>query len=171
MTVAMAIALAACAPMEAPVATKPAGTPRPDTNATPAVRPGPTSLAVAPATAARDDQATGPILVMSRSGGLAGVNERWEVYTDGRVVAATGAVRRVPAESVAALLRELDAQGFFTIERPGGLPQPCPDCFTYEIVVYRDGKPSKVVVIPEAPETSESARRIVETLNRFLSTS
>ena len=91
-----------------------------------------------------------PVIVYSRSGGIAGIRQRYEIYADGRIVVDDkGRVseRRADAEQVQATLDKLETLGFFSL--PAGLPGPGTgaDRITSELSITRDGKAYTVTMI------------------------
>lgn len=63
-------------------------------------------------TAANPEVPEGAALLFARSGGIAGLNERWVVYGDGRIVDVNGAETKVDPAAVTAVLQIIQASGF-----------------------------------------------------------
>lgn len=75
----------------------------------------------------------GAVIIYRRSGGIAGLDEQWEIFDDGRIVAKSGEIAQTTPEEISGLLTELARLGFFDLQ-----PQPLPldlccDRFTYEL--------------------------------------
>jgi len=91
-------------------------------------------------TSAESLAAEGIVLVYERSGGLAGVSERWVIYGDGRVVTGDGRESRVTPKEVAEVASEARELGFFDMADKYMPKDPCCDRFTYTITIQgRDG--------------------------------
>jgi hypothetical protein len=91
-----------------------------------------------------DEKLGQAVIVFEKSGGFAGVTEKWTVYRDGRVVSVEGREHQVAVEEISTLLMEIENMGFFEIDGPDQWLSDCRDCFTYQITVSIDGR-TKVV--------------------------
>jgi hypothetical protein len=92
------------------------------------------------ATSAEFPAAEGIVLVYERSGGLAGVSERWAIYGDGRVVTGDGRESHVAPEEIAEVASKAKELGFFDMANKYVPKDPCCDRFTYTITIQgRDG--------------------------------
>ena len=88
---------------------------------------------------ADDGVAAGAVIVYERSGGNDCVDDVWSIYPDGRIAGVSGskqASATVTAEEVSAMLKDIDAQGFFKLVSTKHTA--CRECFTYHITV-KDG--------------------------------
>jgi len=87
------------------------------------------------------EQRDAALVSLERSGGFAGVQEKYEIYEDGRIINSRGTTIRVPAARVESILRRiaaLDLPDSCRIQIPTGL---CSDCFYYRITMRsRTGK-------------------------------
>jgi hypothetical protein len=88
--------------------------------------------------------ANGPVVVYVRTGGIAGISERWEIFPDGRVVNQDGTEFQIDAEQVTKLVASFEQAGFFEMQPPGGPRGNCADCFTYEVAVRSGEKTNQV---------------------------
>lgn len=146
--------LAACTPAGGTVPT-PAPTAKPTASAvaqaTPAASPTtrPTAVVTSPAD---------PVIVYERSGGIAGVREKWTVYPDGRVVTQAGRERRLAPEAVEALVAELERAGVFRLDNEYGVGGSCRDCFTATLTVRRDDMLKQVTAVLEDQATPAEVR-------------
>jgi hypothetical protein len=101
--------------------------------------------------------ATEVVIVYTRSGGLAGAQETYEIHTDGRIVHTDdGNVNelQVTAEQVEALLAELDDLGFFeaATSKPSGPSNLGADRTTSTLTVHRGEKPLSMTMVDGAPD-------------------
>ena len=75
------------------------------------------------------------VLVFRRGGGIAGVDESWTMYGDGRVVDASGTETNVDDAAVAALVEQARSAGFFEQQLSPPKMSSCRDCFTYQLTI------------------------------------
>ena len=121
------------------------------------------------AVSAESPAAEGIALVYARSGGLAGVSERWVIYDDGRVVTGDGQEAYVMAKAVTQFVRDAEKLGFFEMASRYMSKNTCCDRFTYEIMIRSADRTNTVVTLdatPNAPQALwdilSSARQLVE---------
>ncbi|MFM8321755.1 MAG: hypothetical protein ACKOC5_12650 [Chloroflexota bacterium] len=79
----------------------------------------------------------GAVILFQRSGGIAGVDEAWTVYADGRVIDRSGKATQADPASIAAMVGVVRSAGFFQMQTQYG-DSPSPDAYTY-ILTVRDG--------------------------------
>jgi hypothetical protein len=108
------------------------------------------------------DKLGGAAIVYERSGALAGISERWTIYTDGRIVSDQGQEYSVPPERVSSLLSEIESLGFFEMSDTSGRFSPCRDCFTYRITVSNHGRVRAVMAVDAATDTPAEFWQILE---------
>jgi hypothetical protein len=110
----------------------------------------------------------GPVILYSRTGGIAGVSQSWELYPDGRIVNQEGEEYRVDPEQVMGLVAAFEQAGFFDMKNAAGPGGTCADCFTYDVAV-RSGEVANQVRFTDV-DTSYSAEfmQTVQELNVFL---
>jgi hypothetical protein len=86
--------------------------------------------------AANRDREGAPAICFERTGGFAGVSERFSIYADGRVVNEKGREQKIPPETVERFRHRFEA-----LRSPKG-NQPrrsqCRDCYQYRITVSVD---------------------------------
>ena len=88
-----------------------------------------------------------------RTGGLAGVDEVWTIYGDGRVVYSgrgTGQSKQLSADEMAALTVTLRAN-FAALDESYNPKNTCCDRFVYEITITLDGQTKAVHTVDGAP--------------------
>jgi hypothetical protein len=110
----------------------------------------------------------GAALSFHRSGGFAGVDETWLVYTDGRVVSPDGSERRVEAGQVSGLLADLTAAGFFKLD-PAYKPQNlCCDRFTYELIARSGELANRMSAVEGVEDTPPALLSSIQLVEAFL---
>jgi len=150
------LALTACA---AP-ASSPRGEGEPDAE-TPVVAP-----------AEGDSQPSGKlgpaVIIYERSGGLAGVSERWSIYPDGRIMAGDGREWQVKPEQVKQLISDIEASGFFDLSGQYMPRNPCCDRFTYSLVVRSDDKVNSVTTMDATPDVPANLGEVLGAVRSFI---
>lgn len=115
------------------------------------------------------------VINYQKSGGFAGVDERWLIYDDGHVEGhdlATGDRGRawtaeVGARAVADLLKLIKKEGFFSFKERYFPQNLCCDRFTYRITVFNEGK-EKSVTVMDGADAPEGLWRIIGELNKLV---
>ncbi len=126
------------------------------------------AAATATPAASGKGQAAGPVLVVRRTGGLAGVSEEWTIYEDGRVTLPKGSQQQAGVEQVSQLLAQITASGFFGLGDLMSGPSKCRDCFNYELTVTKDGQTKTVKVQPESADVPKELLKAIESIDAFL---
>ncbi len=147
----IAFTLVACAPVTQPP---------------PIVTPGPSPL-TSPLAAPQITSIT-----YHRSGGIAGTDDTWKISADGKV-SHQGQTAGTPAQLTSAQMADLVAAiraANFTSLADSYMPDNvCCDRFQYEITVVLDGQSKTVRTIDASPNAPVELNRLVETLNRLVS--
>ncbi len=106
---------------------------------------------LSPGGADRPDEGlpAGAVLVLQRSGGIAGLSERWVVYADGRLENSSGRQWQAAPQEVARLVADVERLGFFELDSRYVPLNTCCDRFLYELTV-RSGERSHTVTVLEA---------------------
>ena len=100
-------------------------------------------------------------IVYSRSGGLAGITETWEIYASGGIVFTRESEvteLQIASTEVEALLAEFEALGVFDAEgqEPPSLSTGA-DRITYSLKIYREpGKPQTITMVDGMSDLSDS---------------
>ena len=102
------------------------------------------------------------------SGGLAGVDQTWTIYPDGRWVDPKGKEQNLDAAQVASLLNDIEALGFFEMKDSYGQFSQCNDCFTYTLTVSSGGKVKTVTTKEGAKDTPPELVQILAKINGLL---
>jgi hypothetical protein len=109
-----------------------------------------------------------PFLVYSRSGGFAGVNESWEIYSDGRVISKNGEVKMTSPEAARELLEQIHTADLLGLSQTNPKPVVCADCFTIELTLNNEGKQIHLSVVPESKDADPVAVLLVETVQNYI---
>lgn len=115
------------------------------------------------------------VINYQKSGGLAGVEERWLICSDGFVrVTTNGSEGRgnVRARAVADLLKLIKKEGFYSFKDSYGFPSNCNDCFTYRVAVNVGGGGKvvwKVVTTVDGADAPAELWSIIGELNKLIS--
>lgn len=114
------------------------------------------------------DKLGGAVIVFHRTGGVAGVDDLWSIYPDGRVVSSKGEEQTIQAEQVTALLAAIEALGFFDMKDSYGRLSQCKDCFTYELTVSSGGKVKSITTVENASDAPPELGQVLEKINTLL---
>jgi hypothetical protein len=154
------IGLAACTPaaVESPTATPAANTP------TPAV-PWPTPAQGTPT------PASGLFIRYHRSGGIAGVDETWLFYADGRVEYSgrgQGHAVRLSANQINALMAAARSPEVAALNESYVPANSCCDRFLYEITLVVDGQTKTVRTLDAAPDQPPALTNLLDAIDMAL---
>jgi hypothetical protein len=157
--------LAACAtlpaqeqsPTEAPVVVSPA----------PAETQVPPAAGKTPVDVGKGSLPEGVVIEFRRSGGIAGVNEDWFVYSDGRITQG-GNEWQVTPEQVQELLAKIETLGFFEMKGSYTELNTCCDRFTYELTVRSGDKVNRVSTIDAAPGAPAELWQVIDGISNLV---
>lgn len=110
----------------------------------------------------------GATIVFRRSGGIAGLDEEWAIYRDGRITSEDGDVWQVPPGKVEALVKQIDEAGFFELDGNYLPLDTCCDRFTYQVSVNMGEEANKVTTIDAAPNVPPELWQVIEEINALL---
>ncbi len=105
-------------------------------------------------------------IIFKRSGGIAGLNEAWTIFTDGTVETNSAAQSQLSTEEVEQLLSSLESSGFFELENSYLPDDTCCDRFFYEITAVQNTTFHTVRTLeatPDMPEALQQALRLLQT--------
>ncbi len=108
------------------------------------------------------------VITYERSGGIAGINERWLIYSDGSVVDAQGRGGQAQAEEVAALLQRIKAAGFFSWAEVYQPANPCCDRMTHVLTVTLDGQTHRVLVLDGTEEAPPALFEVLDAVQALI---
>ena len=107
-------------------------------------------------------------IIYERTGGFAGITERWMIYLDGRVLTGEGAEYSTEPEKVEALLSAIEQSGFFEWRQARGLPGACRDCFVHSITLAAEGRLKTISATDGSSDVPEEFWELVDSIRRFL---
>jgi hypothetical protein len=102
-----------------------------------------------------------------KTGGFAGLSERWTITREGQVISETGEEHSAGPEQVEALSAELEALGFFELDDSYTPSGACNDCFNYTITVSR-GEQVKTVAFVDSGEAPDRLYEMIARIDAFL---
>lgn len=106
-------------------------------------------------------------VIFKRSGGIAGLNEEWIIFTDGRVETDSATQPELSAEEVEQLLNSLAGAGFFELADSYLPDDTCCDRFFYEVTAVQDSNFHTVTTLeatPDMPEALQQTLRLLQTI-------
>ncbi len=109
-----------------------------------------------------------PLIIFNRSGGLAGVDEEWQIYADGHIIDNLGRKLQVSATTVDQLWLSIKDSGFLTFVETYLPKDPCCDRFTYVITVRDGDNEHTVTTIDQTPGAPPELFDIIQSLNTLL---
>jgi hypothetical protein len=109
-----------------------------------------------------------PFLVYTRSGGFAGVNETWEIFSDGRVLSDKGDLKMISPAAAQALLEQMRAVDLAKLSQKSPTSEVCADCFMVELTLNDGGKQIHISIIPESTNADPIAVKLVGTVQKTI---
>ena len=106
-------------------------------------------------------------VLFKRTGGIAGLNEEWLLFTDGRIETNSPTSPTLSADQVSQLLNSLDAAGFFTLDSTYLPEDSCCDRFLYQITAVQGSTYHTVTTLeatPDMPEALQQSLRLVQNI-------
>jgi hypothetical protein len=101
------------------------------------------------------------------SGGIAGVNEDWLIYSDGHITQGDKEWQVSP-EAVEQLLAKIETLGFFEMTGNYMELNTCCDRFTYEVTVRNGDKVNSVTTIDAAPGVPPELWQVIDAINSLV---
>jgi hypothetical protein len=111
-----------------------------------------------------------PVIVFERSGGFAGVTEKWSIYATGKIVNEKGEEKSVDSATVTALLATIQTAGFYDLKAstgPGGISN-CKDCFTYKLTVNGESKANTITAQEGAKDIPDAFWKVIQQINDLI---
>lgn len=123
------------------------------------VQPGPSSQV----------DANAPVIILERSGGLAGGSEKWTVYADGRVVSGKNVETRVKPSDLTNLLTKIQDTGFLDSPEQTKVMTKCNDCYVYTMTINYLGKSKSVTIVEGDSNTPAQLTQLLGDVNQLIS--
>lgn len=105
-------------------------------------------------------------VIFKRSGGIAGLDEEWTIFTDGRLETNSTIQPEFSAEQVSQLLSSLASTGFFELDDTYLPDDTCCDRFLYEVTAVQSSTFHTVTTLentPDMPEALQQTLRLLQT--------
>ena len=151
------VALGAIEPTEATTPIEPTKT---------VVRPTPTEASTM---TSDPDSLTGPVIILKRSGGYAGLEDQWAIYADGRVEGSATTENPLSTEHIAEILAEAEGGGFFNLNDQYIDKGHCCDFFNYEVTLnLADGRSHTIITVEQTPSIPPILAQTIQELNFLL---
>lgn len=106
----------------------------------------------------------------TRTGGIAGIADRWRLFVDGRVIDAQGVEYAIPEAQMANLFAEIEVLGFYDWEASTRRLDSCADCFTYTISANHDGQINQLSFVDGQADVPEGIWTILNRIQAILNT-
>ena len=111
----------------------------------------------------------GVLMVLQRSGGIAGIEEQWVIFVDGRVEGSGGRGKSLNSEELEVLRTIIEASGFSEMADNYMPLDACCDLFTYSITVNTgDGQSKTVTTIDGSSKQPEELTEILNVISQVL---
>jgi hypothetical protein len=101
-------------------------------------------------------------VIFKRTGGIAGVDETWTIFTDGRIETNSNIQPQLSAEAVSQLLNSLESTGFFNLTGSYLPEDTCCDRFFYEITAVQGTTFHTVTTLEATPDMPESLQQSLQ---------
>ena len=104
-------------------------------------------------------------VIFKRSGGLAGVDEQWVLFVDGRIETNTPTQPQLSTQHVSQLLTNLETIGFFELNSSYLPEDTCCDRLFYEITALQASTFHTVTTLentPDMPEPLQQSLRLIQ---------
>ena len=107
-------------------------------------------------------------VIFKRSGGIAGLDEAWTVFTDGRVETNSTIQPEFSAEQVSQLLSSLESTGFFELNDTYLPDDTCCDRYVYEVTAVQGSTFHTVTTLENTPDMPEALQQTLRLLQSTL---
>ena len=115
------------------------------------------------------EASTGPVIIVKRSGGLAGLEDQWTIYADGTVEGAITTENPLSTELIAGIVTKAETGGFFDLEDEYIDDGHCCDFFNYEVTInLADGRSKTITTVEQTPSQPPILTEIINDINFLL---
>lgn len=110
-----------------------------------------------------------PVVSFNQSGGIAGIQEDWTIYDDGRILRNGQLLAEIDLEEVAALQQELVDLGLKEVAGDYVPADTCCDRFLYTLNIYEGENFYEITALDGTPDTPEQIWAAIELIRSVLS--
>jgi hypothetical protein len=111
----------------------------------------------------------GVLMVLQRSGGIAGIEEQWVIFVDGRVEGSGGRGKSLNSEELEVLRTIIEVSGFSEMADSYVPLDACCDLFTYSITVNTgDGQSKTVTTIDGSSKQPQELTGVLNVISQVL---
>ena len=108
-------------------------------------------------------------LIYNRSGGLAGMNQTWTLYSDGRMLDDQDQPVKVSSDRISALVAEINQVDFFSYSDDYGKSSTCNDCFTTKLSFTKDGQTKTILIVEDgSTQIPNQLQTLVQNMSEIL---
>ncbi|MBK7896498.1 MAG: hypothetical protein WAS33_28200 [Candidatus Promineifilaceae bacterium] len=107
-------------------------------------------------------------VIFQRSGGIGGSEEKWVIFTDGRVETNSSLAPGLSANEVSQLLHSLDSVGFFSLNGSYLPEDTCCDRYLYEITALQGTTFHTVTTLEATPDMPEALQQSLNFIQNAL---
>lgn len=108
-----------------------------------------------------------PVIVMERSGGIAGIHNKWTIYASGQVIMAGQVVRTLAADQVNTTMADIQKLGFFEMQADYSKNSNCMDCFLDVVTINSGGNSKTVTAVEGDARTPAEFLKVIEDINKL----
>jgi len=114
--------------------------------------------------------ATSPVIIVSQEGGIAGIQQSWEIYPDGAVVSGGAEVCRVADSVISSILSSSSETGFFTTSYTSP-PAICCDYFTFTLTLHSGERANTISISDGDSKAPQELRELLASVRQAVSCS
>jgi hypothetical protein len=109
-----------------------------------------------------------PVIIMEKSGGIAGVHDKWTIYAGGQVVSAGQVVHTLTSDQVSSTLADIQKLGFFNMQADYSKASTCNDCFIITITVASAGNSKTVTGVEGDTHTPAEFLQVISDISSLV---
>lgn len=110
------------------------------------------------------------VIVYNRSGGFAGLQQEWTIYSDGRIILPDGSQKQIDPTQVQAVFDAIATANFQSLKASYVPKDTCCDRFTHVITVQTGGETHTVTTVDQAPDEPVELAAVLEAINELIQT-
>lgn len=107
------------------------------------------------------------VIVFHRSGGIAGVDEKWIIHIEGQIDGPDGKQRQVEPSEAQSLFGLIQTSGFFDFNDSYIPLDTCCDRINYSVTVHFEGRNKTVKTIDESPTQPDQLMKIITLISEL----